>query len=173
VALIKSISGIRGTIGGTVGESFTPIDVVKFTAAYGAWVMEKTQNPKIIIGRDARISGEMVSKLVTATLQGLGIDIVDLGLSTTPTVELVVAQEKAGGGIIITASHNPIQWNALRLLNHKGEFISDLEGKDILGRAENNSYKFAEAKQLGSYSVNNEYIDKHIQHVLNLKLVDP
>src|SRR5690554_6552540 len=135
--------------------------------------MEKTQNPKIIIGRDARISGEMVSKLVTATLQGLGIDIVDLGLSTTPTVELAVAQEKAGGGIIITASHNPIQWNALKLLNHKGEFISDLEGKDILGRAENNSYKFAEAKQLGSYSVNNEYIDKHIQHVLNLKLVDP
>lgn len=172
MALIKSISGIRGTIGGTVGESLTPVDIVKFTAAYGSWVLERFQNPKIVIGRDARISGEMVSKLVAATLQGLGIHVVDLGLSTTPTVELAVSMENAGGGIIITASHNPIQWNALKLLNNKGEFISDLEGKDILERAENDTYKFAETKKLGSYTLNNDYIDKHIQHVLDLKLVD-
>ena len=172
MALIKSISGIRGTIGGTVGESLTPVDIVKFTAAYGSWVLERFQNPKVVIGRDARISGEMVSKLVAATLQGLGIDVVDLGLSTTPTVELAVSMENAGGGIIITASHNPIQWNALKLLNNKGEFISDLEGKDILDRAENDAYKFAETKKLGSYTLNNDYIDKHIQHVLDLDLVD-
>lgn len=172
MALIKSISGIRGTIGGTVGESLTPVDIVKFTAAYGSWVLERCQNPKIVIGRDARISGEMVSKLVAATLQGLGINVIDLGLSTTPTVELAVSMESAGGGIIITASHNPIQWNALKLLNNKGEFISDLEGKDILDRAENDSYKFAETKKLGSYTLNNDYIDKHIQHVLDLELVD-
>lgn len=173
MALIKSISGIRGTIGGAVGGSLTPIDIVKFTAAYGSWAMEKTQTPKIIIGRDARISGEMVSKLVAATLQGLGIDVIDLGLSTTPTVELAVAWENAGGGIIITASHNPIQWNALKLLNQKGEFISDLEGRDILERAETDAFQFAEAKKLGSYTVNDGHIDKHIQHVLDLKLVDP
>lgn len=155
-----------------MGESLTPVDIVKFTAAYGSWVLERFQNPKIVIGRDARISGEMVSKLVAATLQGLGIHVVDLGLSTTPTVELAVSMENAGGGIIITASHNPIQWNALKLLNNKGEFISDLEGKDILERAENDTYKFAETKKLGSYTLNNDYIDKHIQHVLDLKLVD-
>ena len=172
MALIKSISGIRGTIGGTVGESLTPVDIVKFTAAYGSWVLERFQNPKIVIGRDARISGEMVSKLVAATLQGLGINVLDLGLSTTPTVELAVSMENAGGGIIITASHNPIQWNALKLLNNKGEFISDLEGKDILERAENDAYKFIETKKLGSYTLNNDYIDKHIQHVLDLNLVD-
>ena len=172
MALIKSISGIRGTIGGTVGESLTPVDIVKFTAAYGSWVLERFQNPKIVIGRDARISGEMVSKLVAATLQGLGINVLDLGLSTTPTVELAVSMENAGGGIIITASHNPIQWNALKLLNNKGEFISDLEGKDILERAENDAYKFIETKKLGSYTINNDYIDKHIQHVLDLELVD-
>lgn len=173
MALIKSISGIRGTIGGEVGEGLTPMDIVKFTAAYGAWVLERTQNPKIVIGRDARISGEMVSKLVAATLQGLGINVLDLGLSTTPTVELAVPMENAGGGIIITASHNPVQWNALKLLNAKGEFISDLEGKDILERADNDAYRFAEAKKLGSYTVNNDYLDHHIQHVLDLKLVDP
>ncbi len=172
MALIKSISGIRGTIGGTVGENLTPVDIVKFTAAYGSWVLERFQNPTVVIGRDARISGEMVSKLVAATLQGLGIHVVDLGLSTTPTVELAVSMENAGGGIIITASHNPTQWNALKLLNNKGEFISDLEGKDILERAENDGYKFIETKKLGSYTVNNDYIDKHIQHVLDLKLVD-
>jgi phosphomannomutase len=172
VALIKSISGIRGTVGGNVGEGLTPIDIVKFTAAYGSWVLEKTQNPHIIIGRDARISGEMISKLVAATLQGLGINVVDLGLSTTPTVELAVSLENAGGGIILTASHNPVQWNALKLLNNRGEFISDLEGRDILNRAEKESSNFAETKKLGSYTVNTDYIEKHIQHVLDLKLVD-
>lgn len=114
MALIKSISGIRGTIGGKSGEGLTPVDIVKFTSAYGAWILEKTNNPRIVIGRDARISGDMVSKLVTATLQGLGIQVIDLGLSTTPTVEFAVPLEKAGGGIILTASHNPIQWNADR-----------------------------------------------------------
>src|SRR5690606_23962869 len=172
VALIKSISGIRGTIGGKVGEGLSPIDIVKFTAAYGSWMLERFQNPNVVIGRDARISGEMVSKLVAATLQGLGIHVIDLGLSTTPTVELAVTMENAGGGIIITASHNPVQWNALKLLNNKGEFISDLEGKDILERAESDAYKFAEAKKLGSYTLNDSYIDKHIQHVLDLELVD-
>lgn len=172
MALIKSISGIRGTIGGKPGEGLTPLDVVKFTSAYGAWVINHTKNPKVVIGRDARISGDMISKLVTATLQGLGIDVVDLGLSTTPTVELAVPLEKAGGGIILTASHNPIQWNALKLLNDKGEFISDAEGKAILESAENEDFKFAEVKKLGKYSRIDNYIDRHIEHVLSLKLVD-
>jgi phosphomannomutase len=172
VALIKSISGIRGTIGGKPGEGLTPLDVVKFTSAYGSWVIRQTQNPKVVIGRDARISGEMVSKLVTATLQGLGIDVIDLGLSTTPTVELAVPLEKAGGGIILTASHNPIQWNALKLLNDKGEFISDAEGKAILESAENEDFTFSEVKKLGKYTVIEDYIDRHVAHVLGLKLVD-
>ncbi|WP_304517957.1 phosphoglucosamine mutase [Cecembia rubra] len=172
MALIKSISGIRGTIGGKPGEGLTPLDVVKFTSAYGAWVINHTKNPKVVIGRDARISGDMISKLVTAALQGLGIDVVDLGLSTTPTVELAVPLEKAGGGIILTASHNPIQWNALKLLNDKGEFISDAEGKAILESAENEDFKFAEVKKLGKYSRIDNYIDRHIEHVLSLKLVD-
>jgi phosphomannomutase len=172
VSLIKSISGIRGTIGGKAGEGLTPIDVVKFTAAYGAWVLEKTGNSKIVIGRDARLSGEMVSKLVSATLQGLGIHVIDLGLSTTPTVELAVPAEKAGGGIILTASHNPIQWNALKLLNAKGEFISDAEGKDILEKAETEDFSFAEVKKLGAYTPIDDYLDRHIQHVLDLELVD-
>ncbi|MBY5951924.1 phosphoglucosamine mutase [Algoriphagus marincola] len=172
MSLIKSISGIRGTIGGKAGEGLTPIDVVKFTAAYGAWVLEKTGNSKIVIGRDARLSGEMVSKLVSATLQGLGIHVIDLGLSTTPTVELAVPAEKAGGGIILTASHNPIQWNALKLLNAKGEFISDAEGKDILEKAETEDFSFAEVKKLGAYTPIDDYLDCHIQHVLDLELVD-
>jgi phosphomannomutase len=172
VALIKSISGIRGTIGGKPGEGLTPLDVVKFTSAYGSWVINHTQNPKVVIGRDARISGEMVSKLVSATLQGLGIDVIDLGLSTTPTVELAVPSEKAGGGIILTASHNPIQWNALKLLNDKGEFISDLEGKAILESAENEDFSFAEVRKIGKYIEIDDYIDKHVEHVLGLKLVD-
>lgn len=172
MALIKSISGIRGTIGGKPGEGLTPLDVVKFTSAYGSWVIRQTQNPKVVIGRDARISGEMVSKLVTATLQGLGIDVIDLGLSTTPTVELAVPLEKAGGGIILTASHNPIQWNALKLLNDKGEFISDAEGKAILESAENEDFIFSEVKKLGKYTVIEDYIDRHVAHVLGLKLVD-
>jgi phosphomannomutase len=172
VSLIKSISGIRGTIGGKAGDGLTPIDIVKFAAAYGAWVIEKTGNPKVVIGRDARISGEMVSSLVSATLQGMGIDVVDLGLSTTPTVELAVPLENTGGGIILTASHNPIQWNALKLLNSKGEFISDLEGKDILDKAEKEDFSFAEVKKLGSYTEITDYMDRHIQHVLDLELVD-
>lgn len=172
MSLIKSISGIRGTIGGKAGEGLTPIDVVKFTAAYGAWVLEKTGNPKVVIGRDARLSGDMVSRLVSATLQGLGIHVIDLGLSTTPTVELAVPQEKAGGGIILTASHNPIQWNALKLLNAKGEFISDAEGKDVLDKAENEDFSFAEVKKLGGYTAIDDYLDRHIQHVLELELVD-
>lgn len=172
MALIKSISGIRGTIGGKPGEGLTPLDVVKFTSAYGSWVISQTKNPKVVIGRDARISGEMVSKLVAATLQGLGIDVIDLGLSTTPTVELAVPLEKAGGGIILTASHNPIQWNALKLLNDKGEFISDLEGKSILDNAEKGNFSFAEVKKIGKYIQIDDYIDRHVQHVLGLKLVD-
>jgi phosphomannomutase len=172
VALIKSISGIRGTIGGKPGEGLTPLDITKFAAAYGTWVLETTGNSKIVIGRDARISGQMVSSLVTATLQGLGIDVIDLGLSTTPTVELAVPLEGAGGGIILTASHNPIQWNALKLLNNKGEFISDAEGKDILTKAEQEDFVFAEVKKLGSYTLIEDYIDRHVAHVLDLKLVD-
>jgi phosphomannomutase len=172
VALIKSISGIRGTIGGKPGEGLTPLDVVKFTAAYGSWVVKETQNPKVVIGRDARISGEMVSKLVTATLQGLGIHVIDLGLSTTPTVELAVPLEKAGGGIILTASHNPAQWNALKLLNSQGEFISDAQGKSILEAAEKEDFSFTDVKSLGKYTLIEDYIDRHVQHVLGLKLVD-
>ena len=172
MSLIKSISGIRGTIGGKSGDGLTPIDIVKFTSAYGAWVISETNNPKVIIGRDARISGEMVSKLVGATLQGMGIHVVDLGLSTTPTVEFAVPLENAGGGIILTASHNPIQWNALKLLNAKGEFISDAEGKEILEKAEKEDFAFAEVKKLGTYTQIEDYIDRHIQHVLDLELVD-
>jgi phosphomannomutase len=172
VSLIKSISGIRGTIGGKAGNGLTPIDVVKFASAYGAWVLEKTNNPKILIGRDARISGEIISRLVSSTLQSLGIDVIDLGLSTTPTVELAVPLENAGGGIILTASHNPIQWNALKLLNSKGEFISDQEGKSILDKAEKEDFIFAEVKKLGKYSQIDDYMDRHIQHVLDLELVD-
>jgi phosphomannomutase len=172
VSLIKSISGIRGTIGGKAGDGLTPIDVVKFAAAYGAWVLEITNNPKIVIGRDARISGEIISRLVSSTLQSLGIDVIDLGLSTTPTVELAVPLENAGGGIILTASHNPIQWNALKLLNSKGEFISDEEGKSILDKAEREYFIFAEVKKLGKYSQIDDYMDRHIQHVLDLELVD-
>ena len=172
MSLIKSISGIRGTIGGKAGDGLTPIDVVKFAAAYGAWVLEKTNNPKIVVGRDARISGEIISRLVSSTLQSLGIDVIDLGLSTTPTVELAVPLENAGGGIILTASHNPIQWNALKLLNSKGEFISDEEGKSILDKAEREDFIFAEVKKLGKYSQIDDYMDRHIQHVLDLELVD-
>lgn len=173
MALIKSISGIRGTIGGKPGEGLSPLDIVKFSAAYGAWVLEKSNNKKVVIGRDARLSGEMVSSLVASTLQGMGIQVVDLGLSTTPTVELAVPREAAGGGIIVTASHNPIHWNALKLLNVDGEFISDQEGKDILEKAEAGDFQFAEVRKLGSYTLREDYLDLHIQHVLDLELVDP
>lgn len=172
MTLIKSISGIRGTIGGIAGNGLTPIDVVKFTAAYGSWVIAKTNNKKIVLGRDARISGEMVNNLVIGTLQGLGIEVIDLGLSTTPTVEVAVPLEKAGGGIILTASHNPKQWNALKLLNGKGEFISDADGKEVLDLAERADFDFADVNELGKVVVNDTYLQKHIDAILALPLVD-
>ncbi len=172
MTLIKSISGIRGTIGGQVGDALTPLDIVKFTAAYGTWMKSTSGKSTVVVGRDARISGEMVNNLVVGTLQGLGINVIDLGLSTTPTVEIAVPLENAGGGIILTASHNPIQWNALKLLNDKGEFISAEEGVTILDLAENEAFYFAEVKKLGSYTENNDYIQKHIDMVLDLALVD-
>jgi phosphomannomutase len=132
LTLIKSISGIRGTIGGAAGDGLTPLDIVKFTSAFGTWAIKRSGKKKIVVGRDARISGVMVNNLVIGTLQGLGIDVIDLGLSTTPTVEVAVPCEQAAGGIILTASHNPKQWNALKLLNHEGEFISDDDGKEVL-----------------------------------------
>ncbi len=172
MTLIKSISGIRGTIGGQPGEGLTPLDIVKFTAAYGSWAVKQSGKKKIIIGRDARISGEMVCGLVANTLIGLGIDVIDLGLSTTPTVEIAVPAEEAAGGIILTASHNPIQWNALKLLNEKGEFISGADGAEVLRIAEENDYKFAEVLALGKLKADDSYIDKHIDIILNLPLVD-
>ncbi|GAB3202664.1 phosphoglucosamine mutase [Pontibacter aydingkolensis] len=172
VTLIKSISGIRGTIGGRAGEALTPVDVVKFAAAFGTWVLKTTGNNTIVVGRDARISGEMVNKLVCATLQGLGINIIDAGLSTTPTVEMAVPDMKAGGGIILTASHNPKQWNALKLLNHKGEFISEEEGKLVLEIAEKEAFEFAQVMELGSYTKDSDSMVKHIQAILDLPLVD-
>jgi phosphomannomutase len=173
VTLIKSISGIRGIIGGKSGDALTPIDVVKFAAAYGTWLRRtNTQNLKVVIGRDARISGEMVSRLVAGTLQGVGLHVIDLGLSTTPTVEIAVTAEQAAGGIILTASHNPIQWNALKLLNHNGEFISDEEGTEILRIADEEDFLFPEVKKLGSYRTDDTYLQKHIDHVLSLSLVD-
>jgi len=172
MTLIKSISGIRGTIGGNAGEGLTPSDIVKFTAAFGSWVVAQTGNKKIVIGRDARISGEMVRNLVVGTLQGLGIDVIDLGLSTTPTVELAVPDENAGGGIILTASHNPKQWNALKLLNHKGEFINDEQGKLVLEIAESNEVAFADVDSLGKVTQDDTYLQKHIDKILALPLVD-
>jgi len=173
VSLIKSISGIRGTIGGKAGEAFTPLDIVKYTAAYGIWVKSRQANePKIVIGRDARISGDMASKLVAATLQGVGLNVIDIGLSTTPTVELAVVAEKASGGIIITASHNPVQWNALKLLNENGEFISASEGEEVLHIAESESFEFAEVKKLGKYYTDDTYLQKHIDAILQLPLVN-
>lgn len=175
MTLIKSISGIRGTIGGQVGENLTPIDAVKFAAAYGTFIINR--NPiakqlKIIVGRDARISGKMITSLVANTLVGLGIDVIDLGLSTTPTVEIAVPLENADGGIILTASHNPKQWNALKLLNEKGEFLNGEEGEQILALAENEDLNFAAVDDLGSYTKNKTYVQKHIDEVLNLELVD-
>jgi phosphomannomutase len=170
LALIKSISGIRGTIGGIPGEGLSPIDVVTFAAAYGTW-LKRVGNPSntIVLGRDARISGSMVSSLVANTLIGLGWDVLDIGLSTTPTVELAVPWTQAAGGIIITASHNPAQWNALKLLNHLGEFISDADGKDLLAIAENQDFSFAEVHDLGEYKEDHSFLGQHIQHVLGLR----
>jgi len=172
LALIKSISGIRGTIGGSAGDGLTPLDIVKFTSAFGSWAVKKTGLKKIVLGRDARISGSMVNNLVVGTLQGLGIDVIDLGLSTTPTVEVAVPAEQAAGGIILTASHNPKQWNALKLLNDKGEFISDTDGKEVLEMAENSDFKYADVNDLGTVTHDDSYLQKHIDMVLALPLVD-
>ncbi|MBC7553351.1 MAG: phosphoglucosamine mutase [Taibaiella sp.] len=172
MALIKSISGIRGTIGGKPGKSLTPIDVVKFTTAYGAWVAAQGTNNTIVVGRDGRISGGMVRNLVVATLQGIGCNVIDLGLSTTPTVEMAVKMEKAGGGIILTASHNPKQWNALKLLNHEGEFLNAAEGQWILDYAEKAEPVYAEIDEIGELTLDDSYIDKHIKIILEHPLVD-
>ncbi len=174
MTLIKSISGIRGTIGGPVGDGLTPLDTVKFTAAYGTWLKGQSSKDRltVVVGRDARISGEMVRNLVFGTLQGLGIDVVDVGLSTTPTVEVAVPMEGADGGIILTASHNPKQWNALKLLNAKGEFISADDGAEVLRIAESDEYIFAEVDELGSVSADDTYLQKHIDAVLALDGVD-
>lgn len=172
MTLIKSISGIRGTIGGKAGEGLTPLDIVKFTSAFGSWAVKKSGVKKIVVGRDARISGSMVNNLVIGSLQGLGIDVIDLGLSTTPTVEIAVPGEKAAGGIIITASHNPKQWNALKLLNADGEFISDADGKEVLEIAEESDFNFADVNDLGSVTTDDTWMQKHIDAVLALPLVD-
>lgn len=172
MALIKSISGIRGTVGGKAGDNLTPVDIVKFAAAYGIWLKKDQSSAKVVIGRDARVSGEMVSSLVAATLQSVGIDVIDLGLSTTPTVEIAVPLEKAGGGIILTASHNPGQWNALKLLNAKGEFISERDGQEILVLAESNEIEFSQVGKLGKYERKDGYLQKHIEMVLALPMVD-
>ena len=172
MALIKSISGIRGTIGGKPDEALTPIDIVKYSAAFGSWVIEKTGNKKIVIGRDARISGEIVSNLVINTLQSLGIQVIDLGLSTTPTVEMAVTMEEAGGGIIITASHNPREWNALKLLNHKGEFISGTDGEQVLEKGNSGNVLFAEVTKLGTVTKDDSYMEKHVSEILAHPFVD-
>lgn len=173
MTLIKSISGIRGTIGGNVGDNLTPIDAVKFAAAYGVWLKQQREKDtyKVVVGRDARISGAMIQNLVMNTLVGLGINVVDLGLSTTPTVEMAVPMEHADGGIILTASHNPKQWNALKLLNAKGEFLDDVEGAKILEIAESNTMSFADVDSLGKITKNKAYIDLHIIEILDLPLV--
>ncbi|MHC5202425.1 phosphoglucosamine mutase [Myroides sp. LJL119] len=174
MTLIKSISGIRGTIGGKVAENLTPVDAVKFASAYGSFLKNNSSKKKltVVIGRDARISGEMIHNLVMYTLVGLGIDVIDLGLSTTPTVEVAVALEKADGGIILTASHNPKQWNALKLLNEKGEFLDAEQGAKIIEIADKDTFDFAQVDDLGKIKVIDNYMDLHIQEVLKLKLVD-
>ena len=172
MSLMKSISGIRGTIGGPVGEGLNPVDIVRFTAAYAVQRRQALpDNNVIVVGRDARLSGQMVDLLVTGTLVGMGYDVVDIGLATTPTTELAVVGEKAAGGIILTASHNPKQWNALKLLNEKGEFLNDAEGKGVLAIAEKEDFVFADVDHLGQLS-HKDYLPYHIDNVLNLKLVD-
>ena len=174
MTLIKSISGIRGTIGGKQGENLTPLDAVKYAAAYGCWLKQQATKDhyKVVVGRDARISGHMMQQLVMNTLVGLGIHVVDLDLSTTPTVEVAVVLDHADGGIILTASHNPKQWNALKLLNHKGEFLNAKEGQMILDIAENESIDFSQVDNLGKITTNHAYIDLHIDEILDLPLVN-
>ncbi|MBG9377700.1 phosphoglucosamine mutase [Panacibacter sp. DH6] len=173
MALIKSISGIRGTIGGKPGETLSPLDTVKFTAAYGTWLLKhQPENKNVVIGRDGRISGEMIQRLVVSTLNAVGINVIDLGLSTTPTVEMAVVQHKAAGGIILTASHNPKEWNALKLLNHKGEFISGEDGKALLDIAAAEQFNFVGVDKLGTYTADENALQMHIDAVVNYPLVD-
>jgi len=173
MALIKSISGIRGTIGGKPGETLSPLDVVKFTAAYGTWLINgNKENKKVVVGRDARMSGEMLQRLVVSTLNALSIDVIDLGLTTTPTVEMAVIAHKAAGGIILTASHNPKEWNALKLLNGNGEFLSADDGKQILDIAAAENFNFSPVDKLGTYTVDDTALEKHIDAVVNYPLVD-
>jgi phosphomannomutase len=174
MSLIKSISGIRGTIGGAVGEGLNPVDIVRFTAAYATVIrkMSNAKSNKIVVGRDARISGEMVNHLVSGTLLGMGFDVVNIGLATTPTTELAVTAEQAAGGIILTASHNPKQWNALKLLNENGEFLNAVEGESVLKIAENEDFIFSEVDEIGKYTEDFSFTQKHIEQVLALKLVD-
>lgn len=174
MSLIKSISGIRGTIGGREGDGLSPIDIVKFTAAYAAFIRKSTSvdTNKIVVGRDARISGPMVSDIVCATLTSMGFDVVNIGMASTPTTEIAVVDEQACGGIIITASHNPKQWNALKLLNEKGEFLNDAQGKEVLAIAQSGELEFADVDSLGHIYINNTYDDRHIRKVLSLPLVD-
>lgn len=172
MALIKSVSGIRGTIGGKVSENLTPLDIVKFTAAFGTWLKSKKDPARVVVGRDARISGEMLNRLVCSTLQALSIDVIDLGLSTTPTVEIAVSSEEASGGIILTASHNPMQWNALKLLNGNGEFLSATDGEEVLKIAEEQQFDFAPVTKLGKIEYREDYFRKHIDMILDLPLVD-
>ena len=174
MTLIKSISGIRGTIGGETGDNLTPPDIVKFSASYGQWLKERLtgKDLKVVLGRDARVSGSMVRNLVAGTLQGMGIDIIDIGLATTPTTEIAVTSLNAQGGIILTASHNPAQWNALKLLNEKGEFLSAADGQRILEIAESDTYDFVGFEKLGKYEENNDMLQKHIDDVLALPYVD-
>lgn len=172
MALIKSISGIRGTIGGPSGDGLTPLDVVKFTAAYAQFISRTTTNRTIVVGRDARLSGEMVRNLVVGTLCGMGFDVVDIGLASTPTTEVAVTGEKAAGGLILTASHNPLQWNALKLLNAQGEFLNAAEGSEVLAIAAADNYEFAPVDKLGHVYVNDTWNRRHIEQVLALELVD-
>jgi len=175
VTLIKSISGIRGTIGGAPNDGLTPLDIVKFTSAFGTLILKNNTSKEdctIVIGRDARMSGQMVSSIVSGTLIGMGINVIDLELSTTPTVEMAVTELKANGGIILTASHNPKQWNALKLLNEKGEFISEQEGVELLEIAEKSEFNYAEVNNLGSYTINKDFLKTHIEKILSLPYVD-
>ncbi|MBR3726030.1 MAG: phosphoglucosamine mutase, partial [Prevotella sp.] len=174
MSLIKSISGIRGTIGGRAGDTLNPLDIVKFTSAYATLIRRtaKSQNYRIVVGRDARISGEMVKNVVCGTLMGMGYDVVDIGLATTPTTELAVRWLQADGGIIITASHNPRHWNALKLLNHEGEFLNKAEGEQVLAIAEAEDFDFADVDHVGHYSEDHSINQKHIDSVLALQLVD-
>lgn len=172
MALIKSISGIRGTIGGQPGETLSPLDIVKFTAAYGSWLVKNTGNNKVVVGRDGRISGLLIQNIVISTLNALGIDVVNMGLSTTPTVEMAVVMENAGGGIILTASHNPKEWNALKLLNSKGEFISGTDGEEVLEIANAEQFNFAPVDKLGTIRDDNSYLQKHIDAITALHLVN-